>query len=157
MRTVFGTLVAATLVIGGSETTMASEPGNNSFTFNSTQDAGDFEALISTSTSLSAGTWNGSMDSSSDVDYIVVSCASTMYPKIDDVRLGGVPLGGNLPGDYDIYVYAPESGAFLGSGVLGGTSPETVNLHAFGRNTVVVKIILYTGATGSYRVRVDCF
>ena len=155
-RTVVGTLVAAALVIGSSEATRASEPGNNTFTPNSVQLAGDWEVLASTSTSFSAGILNGDLASTTDVDYILVSCTAPTLPKIDDVKLGGVPLGGNLPGDFDIYVYAPESGAFLASGTLGGTSPETVSLSAFNRNTVVVKVIYFAGSLGSYRVRVDC-
>jgi hypothetical protein len=156
MRVVFGAMLTAALVVGGSSATMASEPGNNTFTFNSSQLAGDYELLAGTNSGLIAGINIGSINSTSDVDYMVVTCANHFLPKIDDIRLGGVPLGGNLPGDFDIYVYDPDSGNQIGSGVLGGTSSETVNISALNRGTVVVKVVYYTGSIGQYQVRVDC-
>src|SRR5689334_13885181 len=87
LRMMCGALAAATVVIGGSHATMASEPANNSFTFSSSQYAGDFESLIVTgSASFSEGLLSGSLSSSSDVDYIVVSCTVPSVPIVDDIQ-----------------------------------------------------------------------
>lgn len=154
MRMVSGMFLAATVVLGGS--TQASEPANNSFSFNSTQLAGDYEILAATNSTFVPGTLTGSLSSSSDVDYVVVSCASRFKPHMDDIRLGGSPLGGALPGDFDIRVYDPDTGNQIASGTAGGTTEEIVNLSAFNRPTVVVKIYWFTGPTGNYQLRVDC-
>lgn len=155
-RLVSGVLLAATLVIGGSETTLASEPGNNTFTPNSTQLSGDWEILSGTGGSFIAGTMIGSLPNHSDVDYILVTCASRFKPNMDDIRLGGAPLGGALPGDFDIHVMDPDSSAVIASGTFGGTTPEVVNLVGFGRHSVVVKIFHFSGGFGNYQLRVDC-
>jgi hypothetical protein len=155
-RMVSGVVLAATLVIGESESTMASEPGNNTFTPNSSQLSGDWEVLAGTNGSFIAGTMTGSLPNHTDVDYILVSCASRFKPNMDDIRLGGSPLGGALPGDFDIFVMDPDSSTAIASGQLGGTSPEVVNLQGFGRHSVVVKIIHFAGGFGNYQLRVDC-
>lgn len=153
MRMVCGTFLAATMAFGSS--TQASEPGNNTFTFNSTQLAGDYEVLANTSGLGLPGLLTGSL-SAGDIDYVVVSCANRFKPHMDDIQLGGSPWGGNLPGDYDIRVYDPDTGNLIASSTASGTAAEIVNMSAFNRPTVVVKVNWYSGPSGNYQLRVDC-
>jgi hypothetical protein len=131
MRMVSGTFLAATVVLGGfGGSTQASEPANDSFSFSSSQLAGDYEILAGTSGNYIPGTLIGSLSSSADVDYVVVSCANRSNAHMDDIQLGGAPWGGALPGDFDIRVYDPDTGNQIASGTAGGTAAEVVNMSA---------------------------
>jgi hypothetical protein len=152
-----GTFCIGVFLLASSSVTMASEPGNNNFTPNSSQLTGDWESLIATNSGFIYGLTTGTMNSSTDVDYVVVTCASPSKPHIQDIKLGDTVSGsGALPGDYDLYIYYPTSSTAVASGTLGGTSPENVDVSALGRSTLIAKVIYFAGTLGNYGLRVDC-
>jgi hypothetical protein len=153
-----GAILVAMSFISSATPTSASEPGNNSFTFSSIQLAGDYEVLISTSSAVQA-IKTGTMNSNSDVDYVVVTCGNRLESHIQYIRLGDTVSAmapATMPGDYDIYIYDPSSSTAIASGTNGGTVAESIDLSGTPRNTIIAKVIRYDGALGNYGLRVDC-
>ena len=139
--------------VGG--VTLASEPGNNSFPLPGGQITGDWE-LIGANGTVFSPTLTGTMNSTTDVDYVFVNCTSPAR-YIKTVRLGNVLGGtGTMPGDYDVYVYLPTGGSPIASGTLAGTGAETVDVSAFVRSTFVAEVVYYAGNLGNYGLRIDC-
>jgi len=152
-----GAVIAAVFVATSAAVTLASEPGNNSFTPSGNQVFGDWEVLVSTHTNDIYAIVSGTMNSNSDVDYILVNCGYRGRSHIRRIKLGDTAGANNpLPGDYDVYIYDPSSGSAIASGTVGGTTAETVEMSALGRGTVVAQVVRYTGALGNYGLRVEC-
>jgi len=146
-------------LVGGGAVAMASEPGNNSFTPNTVALAGDWEVMVDTGAGHSFGVKSGSLSSTTDVDYILVTCGSQSRQHIQSIQLGGDSTTASLPlpGDFDIYLYDPSSSSAIASGTLGGTAAESIDLTSSHRNTVVAKIVWFAGATGTYYLRPTCW
>jgi len=153
---VAGLLTTAILGISGA---MASEPGNNSYTPNTVALMGDWEVMVDTGAGHSFGVKPGSLSSTTDVDYILVTCGSQSRQHIQSIQLGGDSATASqpLPGDFDIYLYDPNSSSAFASSTLAGTNAESIDLTSSHRNTVVAKIVWFTGATGNYYLRPTCW
>jgi len=143
-------------VVSSATMAFASEPGNNNFTPSGNQLSGDWEVLVNTNATFYANK-AGTMDSNTDVDYVLVTCGNRLKSHITAIKLGDSAAGsGAMPGDYDVYVYDPQSSTAIASGTNGGTTPEVVDISALGRNTIVAKVIRFAGVLGNYGLRVEC-
>lgn len=143
-RLTAGLLLAAALT--STHMGFALEPQNNTAPWAWPQSRGD--ATIYNADGLSSG-WGDSFEdinSSSDVDYFLVMCTGR--------KITSVGIGFTQAGDLDIQVFDP-AGSLLGSSQ-GVTSSESVNVSAFNKQAVVLKVYGYLGATGPYGLGIGC-
>lgn len=91
--------------------------------------------------------WYENISSNSDVDHVLVSC----YGRT--VQSAGIELR-PANGDLDIYVY-DMAGNLLGSSG-GVTERESVDVRAFGKQQVVIRVYGYNGSTGIFTPQVTC-
>jgi len=151
--------ILVTAIVGGAPVAIASEPGNNTFTPSSVALTGDWEVMVDSGSGHSFGVKSGSLSSTTDVDYILVTCGSQDRQHIETIQLGGDSTAANqpLPGDFDIYLYDLDSNSAFASGTLGGTSAESIDLTSSHRNTVVAKVVWFAGSVGTYYLRPTCW
>jgi hypothetical protein len=125
---------------------LASEPTNNSFPVTNGLVKGDMEVLVvgSGNSGSAAGL---TINSSTDVDYILMSCGQSGR-KVSRVQL--LPFSADL----DLFVYNANN-AFLGSSTKGGVQGEAVNVSGT-YGTVVAKVVGWAGATSNYTTIVEC-
>jgi hypothetical protein len=100
----------------------------NAFEPNETQAAA---ATVSTNTAISAA-----IGTSTDIDYYRVTTTATSNFNI---------TLGNLPGDYDLFLYN-SAGTQIGSSEAGGTTSESIVLNNQAAGTYYVRVIGYNGA-----------
>lgn len=92
---------------------------------------------IGAAASISANTVvSAAIGSSGDVDYYSFTVGSTSNLNI---------TLGNLPGDYDLYLYN-SGGTQIGSSMAGGTSSESISLSNQAAGTYYIRVIGYSGA-----------
>jgi hypothetical protein len=100
----------------------ANEPNDN--TWNATS--------INPNSSISAG-----IGVNGDIDYYTFTTTTTGALNINLT---------NLPGDYDIELRRVDGGQLIGSGTLGGTSNENINVPSLPPGTYLLKVWGYAGA-----------
>lgn len=135
--------MAAVLAVAPS--TWAMEPENNSAPWTWHVLKGD-ATIYSPSTSASYFGYE-QISGASDVDYIVATCGNTniKWVSIDFTH---------ATGDIDMIVH-DLAGNSLGSST-GITNTERVELAAFGKQAVALRVYGYNGAQNSYNISVFC-
>src|SRR4051812_32603477 len=86
LKRVCGAVLIAAFAGGGS-VAVASEPGNNSYTPSSVALMGDWEVMVDTGAGHSFGVKSGSLSSTTDVDYVLITCGSQSRQHIMSVQL----------------------------------------------------------------------
>jgi hypothetical protein len=124
----------------------ALEPGNDKLPWNT---FGFFDTTVYSSTGAGARFGQGyeQIASSSDVDYVVVTCAGR------PVRSVSIEFT-HAKGDLDMVAF-DLAGAQLGKSN-GTTNVEVVNVQGQGKQVVVMKVYGFQGAAGAYDVLVYC-
>ncbi|MRR09300.1 T9SS type A sorting domain-containing protein, partial [bacterium] len=85
---------------------------------------------------VSGTTYNSYIYSANEIDYY----------KLNVTMAGAITVTlGNLPGDYDLYLYSTDGTTQLGSSTASGTTSESINYSATAAGTYYVKVIGYNG------------
>ena len=136
-----GAGVLAAAVLAAAPSSWALEPENDSAPWTWHEQKGD--------TTATSGTYFGyeQISTTSDVDYIVATCGDThmKWISIDFTH---------ATGDIDMAVY-DLAGNWLGSGT-GVTDTERVELGAFGKQAVALRVYGYNGSQNPYSISVFC-
>jgi hypothetical protein len=125
----------------------AMEPQNDAAPWKWSALTGDTTMYSSDQPSRWTWWWWEEVASSSDVDHVLLTCNGRT------VLAAGIQFY-HSKGDLDIYVY-DIAGNLLGSSQ-GVADTERVDVRAFGKQAVVVKVYGYNGATGRFGPQVDC-
>jgi hypothetical protein len=145
-RRLFAALLATTALCVA-PTGFALEPQDNEAPWKWKMNMGDVTLYSAPGVGMTWSTGELHILSSSDVDHMVLACAGR------PVTRAGVYFT-HADGDIDIYVY-DLGGNYLGSSQ-GVANEEFVDVRAFGKQAVVLKVYGYAGATNYYQVRVEC-
>ena len=123
----------------------ALEPGNDKLPWNT---FGSFDTSVYSSTGGASRFQSyEQIASSTDVDYVVVTCAGR------PVRSVSIEFT-HAKGDLDMVAF-DLAGAQLGKSN-GTTNVEVVNVQGQGKQVVVMKVYGFQGATGAYDVVIGC-
>jgi hypothetical protein len=141
-----GLLLTANMAL--SHTGLAAEPMDNAAPWKWSSLYGNTTLYVSTN---AMGTGSDGINSSSDVDYLVMAC--TTGARHRPVSLVAINFT-HAQGDLDMAVYDLQGNYLAGS--QGVTDRELVDIGAFGEQVVVLKVYGYNGATGNYGVSLSC-
>lgn len=151
------TIFGASLVIGSSAALAADTPGsavNNNYPWMYTGHPVAFQKEVYAMNAwMSSGDIYGhdcAVESSTDVDYIVMSCNGWK-----SVSGAGIRMQNPSAGDLDIKVYRLD-GTLVGTSQ-GTTDMEFVDALPQQEDTIVLKVYGYAGATNSYTYWVGCY
>jgi hypothetical protein len=141
-----GLLLTASVTL--SQPGMALEPNDNTAPWKWSSLYGNTTLYVSTN---AMGTGSDGINSSSDVDYLVMAC--TTGSRHRPVSLVAINFT-HSQGDLDMVVYDLQGNYLASSG--GVSDRELVDIGAFGEQVVVLKVYGYNGATGNYGVSLTC-